>query len=62
MVPAAGLKRIDHAVEVWVVLPQLIARPLSTPLAHDDLLRKGHISANVPVLPGDVILIPESAF
>jgi len=28
----------------------------------DDLLRKGHISANVPVLPGDVILIPESAF
>lgn len=28
----------------------------------DDLLRKGNISANVPVLPGDVILIPESAF
>ena len=28
----------------------------------DDLLRKGNISANVPVLPGDVILIPESMF
>ena len=28
----------------------------------DALLRKGDISANVPVLPGDVILIPESAF
>lgn len=28
----------------------------------DDLLRKGKISANVPVLPGDVILIPESIF
>ena len=28
----------------------------------DDLLRKGDISANVPVLPGDVILIPESIF
>ncbi len=28
----------------------------------DDLLRKGKISANVPVLPGDVILIPESVF
>ena len=28
----------------------------------DDLLRKGSISANVPVLPGDVILIPESRF
>ncbi|MEO0399760.1 MAG: XrtA/PEP-CTERM system exopolysaccharide export protein [Pseudomonadota bacterium] len=28
----------------------------------DDLLRKGNISANVAVLPGDVILIPESAF
>lgn len=28
----------------------------------DDLLRKGNISANVPVLPGDVILIPESVF
>ena len=28
----------------------------------DDLLRKGNIAANVPVLPGDVILIPESAF
>lgn len=26
----------------------------------DDLLRKGNISANVPMLPGDVILIPES--
>ncbi len=26
----------------------------------DDLLRGGNISANVPVLPGDVILIPES--
>ncbi len=28
----------------------------------DDLLRKGKIAANVPMLPGDVILIPESAF
>lgn len=28
----------------------------------DDLLRKGNIQANVPVLPGDVILIPESRF
>ncbi len=28
----------------------------------DGLLRKGDISANVPVLPGDVILIPESVF
>ncbi|MEM9169858.1 MAG: XrtA/PEP-CTERM system exopolysaccharide export protein [Pseudomonadota bacterium] len=26
----------------------------------NDLIRKGDISANVPVLPGDVILIPES--
>ena len=26
----------------------------------DNLLRKGQIDANVPVLPGDVILIPES--
>lgn len=26
----------------------------------DDLLRRGRIGANVPVLPGDVILIPES--
>lgn len=28
----------------------------------DDLLRKGNISANVPMLPGDVVLIPESVF
>ncbi|MEL7485586.1 MAG: XrtA/PEP-CTERM system exopolysaccharide export protein [Pseudomonadota bacterium] len=28
----------------------------------DDLIRKGNISANKPVLPGDVILIPESVF
>ncbi len=28
----------------------------------DDLMRKGKIAANVPVLPGDVILIPESMF
>jgi polysaccharide export outer membrane protein len=28
----------------------------------DDLMRKGKISANVPLMPGDVILIPESVF
>lgn len=28
----------------------------------DDLMRKGKIAANVPVMPGDVILIPESVF
>ena len=28
----------------------------------NDLLRKGKITANVPMLPGDVILIPESVF
>ena len=28
----------------------------------DDLIRKGNIGANKPVLPGDVILIPESVF
>lgn len=28
----------------------------------NDLLRKGKIQANAPVLPGDVILIPESRF
>ncbi len=28
----------------------------------DDLLRKGNIAANVPMLPGDVVLIPESVF
>ncbi len=28
----------------------------------DNLLRKGNINANVPILPGDVILIPESVF
>ena len=35
---------------------------MSYRLKLDDLLRKGNIAANVPVLPGDVILIPESAF
>jgi polysaccharide export outer membrane protein len=28
----------------------------------DDLLRKGDISANVAVMPGDVLIIPESWF
>lgn len=28
----------------------------------DDLVRKGDISANVPLLPGDIVLIPESRF
>lgn len=28
----------------------------------NDLMRKGKIAANVPVMPGDVILIPESVF
>jgi len=35
---------------------------ISYRLRLDDLLRKGNISANAPVLPGDVILIPESVF
>jgi polysaccharide export outer membrane protein len=26
----------------------------------DDLMRQGDISANAPVAPGDIILIPES--
>lgn len=28
----------------------------------DDLLRKGDIGANVPLLPGDIIVVPESRF
>lgn len=28
----------------------------------NDLIRNGDISANVPVLPGDVLIIPESFF
>ena len=28
----------------------------------DDLVREGDISANVPVLPGDILIIPESWF
>lgn len=31
-------------------------------LRMDDLVRKGDISANVPLLPGDLVLIPESRF
>ncbi len=27
-----------------------------------DLIKNGDISANVPVLPGDVIIVPESRF
>ncbi len=38
------------------------AKRKSYRLRLDDLLRKGSISANAPVLPGDVILIPESVF
>lgn len=28
----------------------------------DDLLRKGEIEANVPLLPGDIVIVPESRF
>lgn len=28
----------------------------------DDLIREGDISANVPMLPGDILIIPESWF
>jgi polysaccharide export outer membrane protein len=34
----------------------------TVPLRLQDLLRKGDISANVPVLPGDVLVIPEGWF
>ena len=35
---------------------------LSYALRLDDLVRDGDISANVPVLPGDVVIIPQSRF
>ena len=28
----------------------------------DDLLRRGDISANAPVMPGDILIIPEAWF
>jgi len=28
----------------------------------DDLIRDGDISANVPMMPGDILIIPESWF
>ena len=37
-------------------------RQENVPVRLDDLLRGGDISANVPVLPGDVLVIPESWF
>ena len=35
---------------------------LTFALRLDDLVRDGDITANVPVLPGDVVIIPESRF
>ena len=69
----SGLTVLDVMVTVWgltefaagnkaVLIRGTGENRQSYRLKLDDLLRKGNIGANVPVLPGDVILIPESVF
>ena len=40
----------------------LVRRGQKIPVRLDDLVKRGDISANAPVLPGDVLVIPESFF
>ncbi|MBA5687265.1 XrtA/PEP-CTERM system exopolysaccharide export protein [Rugamonas apoptosis] len=44
------------------IIRMLDGRQLSVPVRLQDLLRDGDISANVTMLPGDVLVIPESLF
>jgi len=61
MVAVGGLTEFAAGNKSVLIRGQGEARE-SYRLRLDDLIRKGSISANVPVLPGDVILIPESIF
>ncbi|MEL7491385.1 MAG: XrtA/PEP-CTERM system exopolysaccharide export protein [Pseudomonadota bacterium] len=61
MVAVGGLTEFAAGNKSVLIRGQGDARE-SYRLRLDDLIRKGNISANVPVLPGDVILVPESIF
>jgi polysaccharide export outer membrane protein len=61
MVAVGGLTQFAAGNRAVLIRGQGAERQ-SYRLRLDDLLRKGRISANVPVMPGDVILIPESVF
>jgi len=61
MVAVGGLTEFAAGNKAVLIRGQGSARQTYR-LRLNDLLRNGNISANVPVLPGDVILIPESVF
>lgn len=61
MVSVGGLTEFAAGNRAVLIRGQGEARQ-SYRIKLDDLLRKGRITANVPVLPGDVIMIPESVF
>ncbi len=57
-----GGLREDADGNAAVLVRRENGRKLSYALQLDDLVRRGNIGANPPVLPGDVIIIPELRF
>ena len=49
----------EHRLEALVVILRIIGQ---VPVRLADLVRSGDSSANVALMPGDVIIIPESMF
>ena len=61
MIAVGGLT--DFAAGNRAVLVRSVeGEPRSLRVRLDDLIKDGDVSANVPVLPGDVLIIPQSYF
>ena len=45
-----------------IIVRNVGGKQLQANVRIDDLIREGDISANVPMMPGDILIIPESWF
>ena len=61
MIAAGGLTKFADGNRA-VLVRQTDAGQKSFRIRLEDLLKGGMVDANVPVLPGDILIIPESYF
>lgn len=61
MIAVGGLTRLASGNRT-VLVRSVNGRQTQTTLRLDDLIKDGDVSANVPLKPGDVIIIPQSFF
>jgi polysaccharide export outer membrane protein len=62
MIEAGGLTKFAAGNRAVIVRPGANGEEVSTRVRLDDLLRWGDVTANVKMLPGDILIIPQSWF